>query len=210
MTKKKKKNSKEEVELVPYLPGRVSKDKDETIREIEQLHEEFLMNARSHLLLAKKIGEKLERKKAEVEHGAWEDWVENNLPFKIRTAQYYMKIHKHWDSLINSPIKSVGLLTEAIELITEKRHTDSQHIAEKLNQEKREKRKDIISLHRRFFKKGEALNKKDKTALFHFLEDVRVKREVKIQKYEEGLEKTKHALQENKKQLRKVLESMKD
>ncbi len=210
MIKKKKKPSRSKPELVPFIPSRVSKDKDEIVKEIETLHLKFLENARNHLLLAKKIGEILERKKSEVKHGEWEDWVEENLSFSIRTVQYYMKINKYWDSLINTPTKSVGMLTEAIELITEKRSLDAEAVSEKLRQEKRVERKDIISLHRRFFKKGESLNKNEKKALFRFLDDVRFKRETKFQKYQEGIEKIKEALQENKKQIKKVLDSMKD
>ena len=210
MIKKKKKPSRSKPELVPFIPSRVSKDKDEIVKEIETLHLKFLENARNHLLLAKKIGGILERKKSEVKHGEWEDWVEENLSFSIRTVQYYMKINKYWDSLINTPTKSVGMLTEAIELITEKRSLDAEAVSEKLRQEKRVERKDIISLHRRFFKKGESLNKNEKKALFRFLDDVRFKRETKFQKYQEGIEKIKEALQENKKQIKKVLDSLKD
>ncbi|MBK9498672.1 MAG: DUF3102 domain-containing protein [Leptospiraceae bacterium] len=210
MIKKKKKPSRSKPELVPFIPSRVSKDKDEIVKEIETLHLKFLENARNHLLLAKKIGGILERKKSEVKHGEWEDWVEENLSFSIRTVQYYMKINKYWDSLINTPTKSVGMLTEAIELITEKRSLDAEAVSEKLRQEKRVERKDIISLHRRFFKKGESLNKNEKKALFRFLDDVRFKRETKFQKYQEGIEKIKEAIQENKKQIKKVLDSMKD
>lgn len=72
-------------------------------------------------MLAKKIREILETKKSEVKHGEWEIWVEENLSFSISTVQYYMKIHKHWNTLINIKAKSAELLTEAIELITEKR-----------------------------------------------------------------------------------------
>ncbi|MBL0266164.1 MAG: DUF3102 domain-containing protein [Leptospiraceae bacterium] len=210
MIKKKKKPSRSKPELVPFIPSRVSKDKDEIVKEIETLHLKFLENARNHLLLAKKIGGILERKKSEVKHGEWEDWVEENLSFSIRTVQYYMKINKYWDSLINTPTKSVGMLTEAIELITEKRSLDAEAVSEKLRQEKRVEHKDIISLHRRFFKKGESLNKNEKKALFRFLDDVRFKRETKFQKYQEGIEKIKEAIQENKKQIKKVLDSMKD
>ena len=210
MIKKKKKPSRSKPELVPFIPSRVSKDKDEIVKEIETLHLKFLENARNHLLLAKKIGGILERKKSEVKHGEWEDWVEENLSFSIRTVQYYMKINKYWDSLINTPTKSVGMLTEAIELITEKRSLDAEAVSEKLRQEKREDRKDIISLHRRFFKKGESLNKNEKKALFRFLDDVRFKRETKFQKYQEGIEKIKEAIQENKKQIKKVLDSLKN
>ena len=210
MIKKKKKPSRSKPELVPFIPSRVSKDKDEIVKEIETLHLKFLENARNHLLLAKKIGEILERKKSEVKHGEWEDWVEENLSFSIRTVQYYMKINKYWDTLINTPTKSVGMLTEAIELITEKRSLDAEAVSEKLRQEKRVERKDIISLHRRFFKKGESLNKNEKKALFRFLDDVRFKRETKFQKYQEGIEKIKEAIQENKKQIKKVLDSLKD
>ena len=153
MNKKKKKPTNPETEIVSFIPSQLTNDK--IINEIIQLHENFLENARNHLLLAKKIGEKLEIKKAELQRGEWEDWVEQNLPFKIRTAQYYMKIHKNWDRLVNSQTQSVVMLTEAIELITEKRSLDSNDVSEKLRKEKRERRKDIISLHRRFFKKGE-------------------------------------------------------
>ena len=210
MIKKKKKPSHNKPELVPFIPSRVSKDKDEIVKEIETLHLQFLENARNHLLLAKKIGEILEKKKSEVKHGEWEIWVETNLSFSIRTVQYYMKINKYWDTLINTPTKSAGMLTEAIELITEKRSLDAEAVSEKLRREKREERKDIISLHRRFFKKGESLNKNEKKALFRFLDDVRFKRETKFQKYQEGIEKIKEALQENKKQIKKVLDSLKD
>ncbi|HMV44067.1 MAG TPA: DUF3102 domain-containing protein [Leptospiraceae bacterium] len=205
MSKKKTSNS---VELV--TSGKLSKDRDETIKEIEVLHFKFLENARNHLLLAKQIGERLEEKKTTVKHGEWEAWVEANLPFKIRTAQYYMKIHKNWNTLITSSAKSIGLLTEAIELITEKKSLQNLEIAEKLKLEKREKRQDILSLHRRFFKKGENLNQRDRKAIYHFLEDIRVKREEKLKGYQTKIEKTKQALTENKKQMRKVLESLKE
>jgi len=38
-----------------------------------------------------KVGELLIDAKAAVRHGEWEKWVEDNCPFKIRSAQGYMK-----------------------------------------------------------------------------------------------------------------------
>ena len=81
MNKKKKKPTNPETEIVSFIPSQLTKDK--IINEIIQLHENFLENARNHLLLAKKIGEKLEIKKAELQRGEWEDCVEQKIKDEI-------------------------------------------------------------------------------------------------------------------------------
>jgi len=86
------------------------------IDQIKTLHEEIVGAVRLTLTKAIELGGILEEQKAETPHGAWSSWIEENLPFDIRTAQRYMKAYANRDQLKND---SVSLLTDAYRLLEE-------------------------------------------------------------------------------------------
>ena len=81
---------------------------------IATLHAEVVSAVRSSLEKAIEIGELLEAEKANVAHGEWSKWIEENVPFDIRTAQRYMKANANRDRI---KYDSVSLLTEAYRAI---------------------------------------------------------------------------------------------
>lgn len=85
-------------------------------------HASCLEAGKKALLHAKKAGELLVKAKKNLLHGEWGTWVEQNLPFSIRTAQLYMKISKEWNK-ITSNTQSVALLSmsDAVEIISRPR-----------------------------------------------------------------------------------------
>ncbi|EMM94297.1 PF11300 domain protein [Leptospira interrogans serovar Zanoni str. LT2156] len=65
---------------------------DNIVTELNRLHQSILTAGKNMVRFAVEAGEILTKKKDELEHGEFIPWVENNLNFKIRTAQRYMKI----------------------------------------------------------------------------------------------------------------------
>ncbi len=80
--------------------------RDADISEIRRLHagisqrkEEMQKADADNLSDAKVLGERLFKKKKEVGHGNFEDWVDANLNFKHRQASNYIRIYSEWDRL---------------------------------------------------------------------------------------------------------------
>ena len=71
------------------------------IQEIVQLHNEIGELLMGTLPRGIRIGELLTEQKADLGHGAFLPWVEDSLPFSIRTAQNYMKIFRNSRCFVN-------------------------------------------------------------------------------------------------------------
>ena len=81
-----------------------------TVDRLRELHREIIGAVRMTLDKAIEAGGILQEVKAELSHGDFTQWVENNAGFDIRTAQRYMKAHRNREQLKND---SVSFLTEA-------------------------------------------------------------------------------------------------
>ena len=88
------------------------------ISEITQLHGEIAGYIKVTLEKAIRIGELLAEQKAELGHGEWLPWVEENLPFTDRTARNYMRAYESRDRL---KTEIVSDLTGAYRLLEESR-----------------------------------------------------------------------------------------
>jgi hypothetical protein len=75
--------------------SRPSKSKASNVaEEINRLHKKAESSSRVCLENAIKAGEMLVAEKAKHDHGEWGDWIEANLAFTWRTANYYMRLFK--------------------------------------------------------------------------------------------------------------------
>lgn len=63
--------------------------------DINKLHENFTSKANEALKLAFECGKKLAEVKAQLSHGDWKVWVEENLDFSLRHAQRLMRLAKY-------------------------------------------------------------------------------------------------------------------
>lgn len=70
---------------------------------INQAHEQCEQAFRASLLAAKTAGEYLIQAKAQVPHGGWLDWVNENCRFKRTQANSYMRIAARWEELSADP-----------------------------------------------------------------------------------------------------------
>jgi hypothetical protein len=84
--------------------------------EINKLHENILLSAKSTLDLVVMIGEKLVEVKEELPHGTFQTWVNRNCNFTVRTAQNYMKVFLRRDE-----VEQVEDLSSAYALLENKR-----------------------------------------------------------------------------------------
>jgi len=64
------------------------------VAEIADLHREIVGHLEKAVQKAMRIGELLTVQKAAIEHGQFVQWIEQNCPFSLRTAQRYMRIHR--------------------------------------------------------------------------------------------------------------------
>jgi hypothetical protein len=78
------------------------------IQKIIQLHSEIARLYRMSVENAAQIGQLLIEQKESMEHGEWGSWVENNLPFTIRTAQNYMCLSRRRKKLKNENVSSLS------------------------------------------------------------------------------------------------------
>jgi hypothetical protein len=86
----------------------------DNLGEIIKKHLEFNLSLKTSIHLAVDIGEMLAIQKEELPSGAFTSWVDENLPFSVRTAQNYMKLHKNREALELADPKD---LTEAYLLL---------------------------------------------------------------------------------------------
>jgi hypothetical protein len=61
---------------------------------IREMHASAEGTARSVVRQAAQCGELLSIAKTQIPHGRWEDWVQTNCEFSLRTAQVYMRVAK--------------------------------------------------------------------------------------------------------------------
>ena len=108
------------------MGGKLNEIETSNIDRITQLHEEIVGAVRMTLNKAIEIGDLLETEKAKASHGEWSKWVEENLPFDIRTAQRYMKAYANRDQIAKND--SVSLLTDAYRLLEEPKAIDSDRV----------------------------------------------------------------------------------
>lgn len=97
---KNKENKYDSANLVRL--GSESRELDSTVKKIVNLYNGIKENFEDTFEKAKKIGEILSQEKEKIEHGKFTEWVENNLPFGIRQAQKYMKIHENKQTIEES------------------------------------------------------------------------------------------------------------
>lgn len=69
------------------------------IGEIIKKHLEFELSLKSSVHIAVELGEMLVEQKSTLPSGSFTSWVDENLPFTIRTAQNYMKLYEKRDVL---------------------------------------------------------------------------------------------------------------
>ena len=74
---------------------------------IIQLHNSILTKLEESLADAITIGGLLFEQKKLVKHGQFTKWVKENLPFKIRTAQRYMKLAAYQEALEEKGVTSI-------------------------------------------------------------------------------------------------------
>lgn len=77
----------------------IDNDLNATAAEIAQLHDEVLNAARTSIGKMIRIGELLIKAKASMPHGNYLPWLETNVPFSRWTAQRYIRLYEHKDSL---------------------------------------------------------------------------------------------------------------
>ena len=82
--------------------------------EIIKKHLEFELSLRTTISVAIDVGEILQEQKEELGHGDFTTWMEENLPFSVRTAQNYMRLFSEKDKLLALMPKD---LTEAYLMI---------------------------------------------------------------------------------------------
>lgn len=87
--------------------------------EIQRLHDEIMGQLRTTVQKAIRIGELLTEQKADLQHGQWLPWLEENVPFSERTARNYMRVYEKRAELksanvadLSSAYRAVGLLSD--------------------------------------------------------------------------------------------------
>ena len=85
--------------------------------EIEQLHNEIVDHVRISVSKAIRIGELLTEQKAELRHGRWLRWLEENVPFGRKTADRYRRLYKYREKMVNvtnltEAYRAIGLLAD--------------------------------------------------------------------------------------------------
>jgi hypothetical protein len=86
-------------------------DQSKTQR-LNELHGQILGAIRTTVELAIEAGGILTEVKESLPHGQFQQWVEENTSFDVRTAQRYMKAHRNRDRIKNDTVSSLKQLTE--------------------------------------------------------------------------------------------------
>jgi len=82
------------------------------VQKIIQLHNEVELVAQTIMQKAVIIGELLTKVKASLPHGTFVEYTTNTFPFKIRTAQMYMKAFARRDLIDSGEINALHQLNE--------------------------------------------------------------------------------------------------
>jgi hypothetical protein len=84
------------------------------VEEIINLHNEVRAHAETMIQKAIRIGELLVEQKQKMQHGRFTQWVTENLPFSIRSAQNYMRVFINKDKIEN---ENISLLSDAYNIL---------------------------------------------------------------------------------------------
>lgn len=93
---------------------------DTLAAQINSAHVQFQEKYKTSLVLAYQIGGLLVQAKAQVAHGGWLSWIEENCAFGERTAQTYMKVFRQWDTVSKSAETADLTIDGALQLLSEK------------------------------------------------------------------------------------------
>lgn len=99
---------------------------EDLAQEIIQKHLEFQSRQLGTLHLAIEVGEMLTEQKENFEHGEFTPWLQENLPFSIRTAQKYMSIYSNKDKF--ERLGADGLSEAYLMISPEKEEIQDVHI----------------------------------------------------------------------------------
>jgi hypothetical protein len=103
------------------------------LAEINKLHAEIGLAARTSLEKAVRIGELLEEIKNAKPHGEWLPWLKVNVPFSRQTADNYRHIYAERDKLLNvSNLSQAYRLLDANEPIAPKSEKEQPAITPRL------------------------------------------------------------------------------
>lgn len=87
---------------------------DDLATEIEREHTIVLGNLNNALRSALRIGELLNKAKAEIGHGKFTAWITENLPFTERTARNYMRIANRKDEIAAAGVTELSAVYQMI------------------------------------------------------------------------------------------------
>jgi hypothetical protein len=76
---------------------------------INEAHAEAVQAAQSALLHAREAGRLLIEAKAALPHGAWAEWLRENVSFSHRTANAYMRVADRWEEIQANSQSSANL-----------------------------------------------------------------------------------------------------
>jgi hypothetical protein len=100
----------------------------QTKNEIIRVYDDLKSYAKLTIENAIRLGELLSHQKELLGHGAWGDWVDENLPFSSKSVQRYMKLYANREHLKNDNVSYLG---EAYKLLTDsKDEPDQENIEE--------------------------------------------------------------------------------
>lgn len=107
--------------------GEMNQIKTNRIEEITRLHNELTGLLMNSLEKAIKIGSLLEEQKKSLAHGKFIPWVEENLPFKERTARNYRRVYQNRNELKR---QAVADLNTAYLVLEERRRLEKRRETE--------------------------------------------------------------------------------
>jgi hypothetical protein len=105
---------KEEPEIQTAGNGTLPAKRSQAATEINRLHGELAGLARITLEKGIRIGELLAEQKAQLKHGDWLPWVNENLEFSERTARNYLSLFQRREELKSANIAD---LTDAYRML---------------------------------------------------------------------------------------------
>lgn len=85
-----------------------------TASNIIEAHNEFMESMEGAMKKAIRAGEYLLDAKEQIPYGQFQGWIEQNLPFSLRTAQNYMKIAKKQDVIEQKGAKMLSTAYDAV------------------------------------------------------------------------------------------------
>lgn len=80
----------------------------DAISSLKKLHAQFEKNARESYKLALQMGEILTVQKEAMTHGEWNPWVDEHLPFTVRSASTYMRLHREREYLESEGVSDLA------------------------------------------------------------------------------------------------------